>query len=72
MSGKRRGFYLPTELSERLDRYVAAKNLLTGKRIRPNDVVKKALIMYLDSQEENDPQINLLIERLIRNSEVDS
>ncbi len=71
MSGKRRGFYLPNELSKRLDRYVAAHNLLNEKRIRPNDVVKMALTIYLDNQEESNPQINMLIDRLIQKQDSD-
>ena len=44
-------FVLPSELKTRLIRQAANESLETGQRITPSDVVRKALIAYLDRQE---------------------
>lgn len=62
--GKRRGFYLPNDLSRRLDIYVSAYNLINGNRIKINDVVKKALDLYLSEQERTNVELKTIIEKL--------
>ena len=44
-------FVLPSELKTRLIRQAANESLELGRRITPSDVVRRAVIAYLDRKE---------------------